>query len=1247
MNNRDRARLCAAAGVGVVIALAGAAHAAAPAKANGQAIRPDATMLQFPDVSRTHIVFVYGNDLWLVPREGGVAEPLASPPGQESFPKFSADGATIAFVGNYDGNRDVYTIPVAAGSGAGLASRVTHHPAGETVCDWTPDGRIIFFTNGFAGLDRQQSVFTVSPEGGLPQQLPIPYGTWASVSPDGAWLAYQPHTTDFRTWKRYRGGMATDIWLFNLRDRTSRQITDWEGTDTMPMWKGSTVYYLSDAGANHRLNIWSFDTGSGRREQITDFADYDVKWPSIGPGSDNQGEIVFQNGPQVHLLDLRTKRTRAVDIVIPGDRPSLRDRQIDFSKHISGASLSPSGKRLAVEARGEIWSLPGEQGVTRNLTRTSGVAERSPTYSPDGKWIAYLSDATGEYELYVMPADGTDAPVQLTQGGTCFRYVRNWSPDSKHIVYSEKTGEVFLCSPEWKDGKPAPGSVKPIAREMWANQREMAWSHDSGWIALILGEENQHGALYLYEVATGTLTRVTDPMFSASVPAFDRKGDYLYFCSQRTFAPSYSELDTTFVYRDTDNILAVPLRKDVKNPMAPRSDEEDAKQDGDKSKDKKDGAKAASGLAGLWKGTVQGSAEGEEPLDIELIVRVADDGAITGTVKVAGSEFPISDTKFNAETKELSFVVVSDHRYEATVKLEDKKIAGNWTASDGRSGTLAADRTGDAPKEALKIELAGFEERAIPLPIKSGNFGPLAVNDSGKLLFLRAVDRRPGDESPPGGDLRIFDFLDEKSDKKEDKAVISGVVTFEVSADGKKALLRRGQGGRDLHVVDAAADQKAEKKVPTDAMTAAIKPREEWKQIFTDTWRIQRDFFYVPNLHGVDWNKTRDRYLPMLQDCVTRDDLNYVLRELISELNVGHAYITGQGDVEQQPSVPVGLLGCDFELATVDGNTAYRIKRIYEGGPWDSDARGPLSQPGVDVKVGDFLLAVNGVPVDTKKDPWAAFLATADKTTEITVSEKPVRDDKARNILVKPLRTDQGMRYRWWIERNRKYVEYRTDGKVGYIYVPNTGINGQNDLFRQFYGQRHKQALIIDERWNGGGQIPTRFIELLNRPVTNYWARRDGKDWTWPPDSHQGPKCMLINGLAGSGGDMFPALFKQNEIGPLIGMRTWGGLVGISGNPSLIDGGGTTAPTFGYYEKDGSWGIEGHGVDPDILIVDDPAKMPQGLDDVDGVPAMGGDPQLDAAIDHIRTELERNPYRPPQRPTPPDRKGMGIKAEDK
>ena len=1234
-------------------ALAGAAASAD--------VAPHAGMLRFPGVSASHIAFVYANDIWIVPRAGGQAVPLASPPGLESFPRFSPDGKTIAFVGNYDGNRDLYTIPVDGGT----PTRVTHHPGAETLCGWTPDGKsLLYFTNGLAGRNRIVELFTSPAAGGMPTKLPVPYGANGAISPDGQWLAYTPHTIDTRTWKRYRGGMATAVWLFNLKDFSSKKITEWEGMCTLPMWHKDVVYYLADEGEGYRLNIWAYDTRTGKRERVTAFTDDDVKWPSIGPGDKGQGEIVFQLGDELRLLDLATKQSRPVLVTIPGDRPKIRDRAFDVSKAVSGWSISPTGKRALANARGDIWSLPAEKGSPRNLTRTSGVAERDPEWSPDGKWIAYFSDATGEYELCIRAADGKGEPRQLTKGSAAFKLKPVWSPDSRKIAYTEKTGTIFLVDVETAE-------QKKIDKDPWsggASPIRLSWSHDSRWIAYAKGSDsNFNNSIWIYNVESGEAKQATSDFFNSTEPVFDRKGEYLFFVSNRSFRPFYGEVDSSFIYAGTEVIAAVPLKADAKSPWAPTSDEEkpaDKKDDKDKKDDakkddagkdngaKKDEEKKAEpakeaapddGVSGTWEGTITGGPPVPPGgVKMTLTLNIGKDGSVSGSFSTPMGSGSLSGT-FDPSTKAISLSLnipggpaatlsgsIAGGTLKASVAAPEMGFTGAFEgarAAGAASSTKDAEKKDDAKaKDKVEIDFDGFEARAMLLPVKAGNFSNLAVNDKNDLLYARGAFRGSDDTA----NIKIFSLKDEK---KEEKNVAAGS-DFVISADGKKILVAQGSGAA-IH--DAAAGASG-KPVSTSGMTALISPREEWRQIFTDAWRLERDYFYVENMHNVDWPRQRERYGRMIADCNSREDVAYVISEMISELNVGHAYYNG-GDVESPPSVNVGLLGCDYELK--DG--AYRISRILRGAAWDIDAKGPLTQPGVGVKEGQFLLAVNGVPVNATQDPWAVFVGLGAKTVTITVSDKPAIDDAAKDIVVETLTSEEGLRYRAWIEEKRAYVAEKSGGKVGYIYVPSTGIDGQTDLFRQFYGQRHLPALLIDERWNSGGQIPTRFIELLNRPRTNYWARRDGHDWTWPQDSHQGPKAMLINGLSGSGGDAFPFYFRQANLGKLIGTRTWGGLVGISGNPALIDGGSVTVPTFGFYKLDGNWGIEGHGVDPDIEVIDDPALMVKGAPKYAGI----GDPQIDAAIAQLEKELKEKPYTAPARPMAPDRKGMGIPTQQR
>ncbi len=1084
-------------------------------------VEPHAGMLLHPDVSDTHVAFMYANDLWLVGRDGGVATPLASPPGREAYPKFSPKGDTLAFMGNYDGNTDLYTVPV----DGGLPTRLTYHPGTEILTGWAPDDRLIFYAGGRGVYPRVQELYTVSVEGGLPTKVPVPYGAVGAVSADGKWLAYTPHTRDRRTWKRYRGGTATDIWLFNLEDLSSKKITDWEGTDTLPMWQGERIYYLSDAGPNHRLNIWVYDGESEQRRQVTSYSDYDVKWPSIGPGPSGQGEIVFQHGAELKLLDLATEESRAIEVVIPGDRPRLRERAEDVAELIRGQNISSTGKRAVADARGDIWTIPAENGSPINLTRTSGAAEHSPAWSPDGRWIAYISDETGEYELYVTQSDGLGESRKLTDNKLRYLYRLVWSPDSKKIAFWDQSSTLWISELN--------GALTRVFKHPGLGTPRVSWSSDSAWLAFSAPDSRrQPNRTRLYDLTKGELHAVTGGMFNDSWPTFDREGKYLYLASKREFSqPIYEDLGTTWVYSHLDRLYAVPLQADGKSPLAPESDEEE------------------------W-----------------------DDGEA-----------------------------------EAEDKDDDKK-KGKKKKNDGE-----ADEEEDEEPEPVTIDLDGFERRAVQLPADQGNFAFLAVNDEGQLLYSRL----------PVADLLgkpAIQLLDLEDDDEPEKTVLEGPQRFAMSADGKKILVLEDS---KMAIVDAKADQKI-KPLSTAGMRTTIDPRQEWRQIFTEAWRHERDFFYDPNMHGVDWEAIRRQYEPMLEDCASRDDVTYVIQEMISELNVGHAYYRPDSD-DEAPDVSVGLLGADFALE----NGAYRIAKLIEGGHWDVDARGPLSQPGVDVAGGDYVLAVNGTPLDATRDPWASFQGMGGRTVTLTVSAKPTVDDSARQIVVELLGSERDLRYRSWVEANRAYVEEQTEGRVGYIYVPNTGRNGQNELVRQFFGQLHKEALIIDERWNGGGQVPTRFIELLNRPVANYWSQREGEDVVWPPDAHHGPKCMLINSLAGSGGDYFPFWFRETGLGKLIGTRTWGGLVGYSGTPPLIDGTRITAPDFGFYEKDGTWGIEGHGVEPDIEVIDDPADM-----------VGGKDPQLDAAIAHMLEELETNAYQPPTPPSFPDRSGMGLAPED-
>lgn len=1065
----------------------------------------NARMLRYPDVSATHICFVYAGDIWTVAKSGGKAQRLSTAPGEEYKPRFSPDGKHIAFSGNYDGNRDIYVLPTEGG----IAKRLTHHPDSDYMIDWSPDGKSILYSTGMTSpTGRYSELYTVSINGGLPSKLPVSWGDNACYSPDGGSIAYNPWSRDFRTWKRYRGGMATRLWTFNLETLDAQEISNDHCNFSNPMWVDGRIYFICDRGANGRSNIHAYDLDSGKTTEVTNFGDYDVRFASQGPN-----EIVFEYGSRLQLLDLATHKVTSVDISVVTDGATLRPRVVNVSKSAGNPAVSPTGERAAFQARGDIFSVPGEYGVTRNLTRSPGVAERYPAWSPNGEVIAYWSDRGGEYELMTQPAEGGEETTH-TSLGEGYKYVPQWSPDSQKIVFIDQTMRIHLHVLE-------PGKTTEIDKALWKyhgglERFRVSWSADSRWFAYSRGLENSNEAVFVYDTKENKLHQVTAGYYSDSGPAFDPEGKYLYFQSGRNYSPIYSDIDNTWIYTNTGQLFAVPLRKDVTSPLATRNDEEGAK------------------------------PKKEE-------------------------------------------------------KPEEKK---------------------DEKVKAVEIDFEDFERRAVELPVKPGRYGQLQAID-GKLLYMRRPRNGSADRN---SQVVSYDIED-----REEKVVVENASSFQLTANRKKMLVDSrgtytiqgtgGGGGMRWNRGSSGDDEsKKDKRLSLDGLQVTVDPIAEWKQLFVDGWRIQRDFFYDPGMHGVDWGKVREQYGAMLDECVTRWDVNYLMGEMIGEINASHTYRWG-GDAESAPSVSVGLLGCDYDLA----NGHYRISRIYDGAAWDSEVRSPLNENGLNIEPGTYLLEVNGVPVDVSKDPWAAFQGLAGKAVELTLNDQPALDG-ARRVLVTTMSSERRLRYLTAIENTRARVDELSDGKIGYVYVPNTGRNGQNELVRQMRAQFTKEALIIDERWNGGGQLPDRFVELLNRPILNYWGVRDGADWQTPMFAHAGPKAMLINGRAGSGGDAFPYYFKQAGCGKLIGTRTWGGLIGYTGVPRLIDGGTVIAPTFGIYNTKGEWIIEGYGVDPDIEVIAHPAKT-----------AKGQDPELERAIEELLNELKENPVKAPAKPEYPDR----------
>lgn len=1062
------------------------------------------SLMQYPDISDTQIVFVYGDDVWIAAKSGGVANRLSSPDGSESYPRFSPDGSKIAFTANYHGNSDVYLIDATGG----IPKRLTYHGMLDRVLGWTPDGKsVLFSSTRESGRQRYSQFYTISVTGGEPIKLPVPYGEYASFSPDGLKIAYTDRSRVNRNWKRYRGGTAPDISIFDLNTYSTNNITNNIANDELPMWHKDGVFYMSDNGPNKRNNLWKYDLSTKTNKQLTQFKDFDITFPEIG-----SNEIIFEAGGKLYIYNIVSENTSEVTISVISDQKELIAQQKNVASYLQSATISPDGNRVVVQARGELFNLPATEGFITNISATSGSAERKPSWSPNGDFIACWSDVNGEYQLLLYDMIGDKQPKIVTNFNSGFNYEIFWSPDSKNIVYVDQTMSINYL--DINTGKVT--KVDKGKRLMEGDLRnfKVSWSPDSKWITYSRSTDNPAtSAIYLYNTQSNKVTQLTSGYYSDSSPSFSSDGKYLFFTTKRTFNPIYSDLDNTFIYPNSTSIAVGTLSKSEKSLLAIKNDTykaEKSKGDSDKKEDK-------------------------------------------------------------------------------TKKKKDD------------------DKDKDAKKEvkATIIDIDGFETRVEMLEVDSGNIGNLFAVE-GKLLFTRYPNA--GSPKDVTSSLEYYDF-----EEREVKTIILKVSNFVVAANGKKVLVAQKD---KLAILDIKAGQKIDKTVPTQKMVMNVVPKEEWKQIFNDVWRFERDYLYDPNMHGVDWNTMRERYGQLIDQSNSRNDVNIIIGDLIAELNASHTY-NGGGDITPAKRMNVGYLGADVSLE--NGN--YRIKKIISGAPWDVEVRSPLLKPGVDVKEGDYILAVNGLPIDTSKPISAAFQGLSGSVVQLTVSNTPSLV-KAKKVIIKPMSSETRLRHLAWIENNRKRVEEATNGKIGYIYVRSTGRDGQNELIRQFYAQLNKEGLIIDERFNSGGQIPDRFIELLDRDPLAFFAVRDGKDWAWPPSGNFGPKVMLINGFSGSGGDAFPDYFRKRGLGPLIGTRTWGGLIGISGAPNLIDNGSITMPTFRMYDPNGDWFKEGHGVDPDIEVVEDFEAL-----------AKGNDMQLEAGIKEVLRLLNSDKsFKKPNRP---------------
>lgn len=1057
----------------------------------------DARMMRFPDINGERIVFVYAGDIWTVDSKGGVARKLTSHRGIELFPKISPDGKWIAFSGEYSGSRQVYVMPANGGTPKQLTfyNDVTNLPPrggfDNVVLGWTADSKKVFFrSNRTEYGDRMGKYFTISIEGGLEEELPIPHGGFGTLSPDNKKVAFSYIDREFRTWKRYKGGRASNIWIYDLEKNLSEEITDFKGTDQVPVWYGDKIYYASDRDL--WLNIFSYDVNTKATTKVTNHDTFDVMWPS---GSN--GQIVYEHGGHIYKLNLANGNIERVKISINYDNPYTLPYFKNVKEDISGVDISPNGNRVLIDARGDIFSVPAGEGTITNLTNSQGVRDLSSAWSPDGKYIAYYNDATDEYELYLLENKEGAKPTQITKNSKGWKYQAEWSPNSKYLVFFDRSMQLQLVDVTTK-------KVTVIDTPTSNEIRSYSFSPDSRWVTYTKNNPNNQSAIWVYNIEKSEKTQLTDATFSDRSPVFSECGNYIFFRSNRDFNLAFSDFEFNYLYNKATRIYAVALRKD-----SPRL------------------------------------------LDIKETL-----------------ETPSDDSQKSTEQK------------KDNAKKDDK-----------------------SEKDLnVTIDFDGINQRIVAFPLPSGSYWNLDAIKNG-IVFCN-------DEG--------FQRFDIKEQKQE--TIMEGISFAVVSANENKFLYSQGS---DYGVATLAPNQKAgDGKLNLDKLDMRIEPREEWKQVFADGWRIYRDYFYVSNIHGVDWDGFRKKYSELLPFVSHRFDLDYIFGEMIGETNAGHAY-SNYGDFEKVKRLETGLLGAKF--AADLKNQRYKFTKIYQGENWNPSRRAPLTEQGINVREGDYLIAIDGIDVTTNENPYKFLENKVNVPVKITVNSKPSADG-AITYTVKPIESEHELMYLDWVNERRAMVDKLSDGKIGYMHIPNTSYDGNRELHRGMYAYNDKEALIIDDRFNGGGFIPDRMIEIVSRETLAKWNVNGLDPMRTPGIAHDGPKVMLINQYSSSGGDAFPYFFKQKKLGTVIGARTWGGLVGISANPGFVDGGSFNVPRFGIYNKDGEWIIEGVGVYPDIEVIDSPHLV-----------AQGKDPSLEKAVEVLLKELKENPPKKWKTPEEPDR----------
>ena len=1091
-------------GTGVI----GAAAEDNPAIGNGP-------LLQKPSISKSHVAFTYAGDLWIAARTGGDASRLTAGTGLESYSVFSPDGETVAFAGDYEGNLDVYVVPASGG----VPRRLTHHPDPDVPVGFSPDGKEILFRSSRSSYARFLRLFRVPTAGGQPVEVPLTMAEDGSLSPDGKRIAYVPLSNKpqfpgaFRPVRNYRGGSASSIWIADLADSAVVKVPRTDSNDFNPMWVGETLYFLSDREGP--TTLFASDPAAKNVRRVLAPQRDDIKSASACADA-----IVYDRFGTLHLFDLKSSTSQPLNLTVTADLPGVRPKVEKVAKSIQKAGLSPNGARAVFEARGEVLTVPAEKGDIRNLTNTVGAAERDPAWSPDGKWIAYFSDESGEYELRLRPQGGRGDTKKINLGeANSFFYNPVWSPDSKRIAYGDKRMNLWIV--EIDNGKSTKVDTAPYDDDQPTG---VSWSPDSKWLVFSRQLKTYLNAVFLYSLESGQTRQVTDGMSDARFPAFDKNGEHLYFTASTDVGPSVGSGMSIINRPVTRAAYVAVLNQESPSPLAPESDDEKEKSEADKEK-----------------------KEGE--------------------------------------------------------KDKDKK---------------------DGAKEPVKVNLEDLDQRILALPVPARNYVGLLPAKAGSFLLIEAPavpgsDDGPGSDGPPATTIHRFDMSKRKLEK-----FVEGASQAAVSENGEKVLYRAGEGW--FLVASAQPPKSGDGALKLDGLEVRVDPRAEWRQIYREVYRLQRDFLYDANFHGFDLAGAWAEHAAQLEGLGSRHDLNYLLDELLAGLSLQHVYISG-GDVPRVEGRKSGLLGADFVVE----NGRHRITRIYHGENWNPSLRAPLTQPGANVKQGEFLLGVNGQDLRGEDELYRLLEGTSGRQTILRVG--PTADGKdSRDVTVVPIPNERSLRNLAWVDANRRTVDKLTNGKVAYIYLPDTSTQGYQRFNRYFFAQAGRDAAIVDERFNGGGLLADHVVDYLRQPIRNYATTREGSDQAFPTSAIPGPKVMLINEQAGSGGDYLPYTFRQSGLGPLIGKRTWGGLVGIGGYPPLVDGGSVTAPRWGIWFPNGRWDVENRGVAPDIEVDFDPKLV-----------RTGKDPQLDKAIEIVLGELAKNPVKRPARPPFPNYYKPGTK----